>query len=138
MKTILVIDDEYAIVEVLAELLQDEGYRVLSAANGKDGLARLEKENPDLVIVDFMMPIGDGRELVERMRALPAHQSTPIVMMSSATQQIALSNGLGGKLEVSAFLRKPFKLDSLLETVNTLIGTVDQDDPARLGRGTIH
>ena len=72
------------------------------------------------------------------MRALPAHQSTPVVMMSSATKQIALSNGQGGQLEVSAFLSKPFRLDTLLKTVDTLIGSVDRGDAANLGKGTIH
>jgi DNA-binding NtrC family response regulator len=50
MKTILLVDDEYALVETLTELLQDEGYRVIAAANGKDGLTRASAENPDLVI----------------------------------------------------------------------------------------
>ena len=70
MKTILIVDDEYALVENLAELLRDEGYRVVSAANGTDGLARVASEKPDLVITDLMMPIADGRELVRGVRAL--------------------------------------------------------------------
>jgi two-component system response regulator VicR len=70
MKTILVVDDEYALVESITELLQEEGYRVVSAGNGRDGLAMLQKEKPDLVLVDFMMPIADGKELVGGMRSL--------------------------------------------------------------------
>ena len=138
MKTILIIDDEYAIVEVLMELLRDEGYRVVTAANGKDGLERLEREKPDLVIVDYMMPIGDGRELVQKMRTLPEHRSTPIVMMTSAAKEVALSDGHGGLLDVSAFLNKPFALEDLLATISALIGPVDQDRAAAPENGTIH
>ena len=137
MKTILIVDDEYAIVETLVEVLQDEGYRAVFAGNAKDGLARLEKENPDLVIVDYMMPIADGRQMVQEMRALPNHQSTPVVMMSAATKEAALSDGQGGELDVSAFLSKPFLLEDLLEKVFQLIGKPGQDPSGQIKR-TIH
>jgi CheY-like chemotaxis protein len=119
MKTILVVDDEYALVESLVELCQDEGYRVVSAANGKDGLVRLVESKPDLLITDFMMPIADGGELVRGARALPAFQSLPIIMMSSTLKSVALA---GGTLEVSAFLKKPFGWSTLLTTIIGLIG----------------
>ncbi len=122
MKTILVVDDEYAIAEILMELLQDEGYRVVSAANGKDGLDRLQKEKPDLIFVDHMMPIAGGREFIQGMRALANHRSIPIVMWSASQKSVALSDGHGGQLEVSAFLAKPFGFQKLLDIVGRLIG----------------
>lgn len=121
MKTILIVDDEYALVENLTELLQEEGYRVVSAANGKDGLERLQKEKPDLVLTDCMMPLADGRELVRSMQALPEFQSVPVAMMSATTKAISLTDA-SGPLEVSAFLKKPFQLESLLEAIARLIG----------------
>jgi CheY-like chemotaxis protein len=121
MKTILLVDDEYALVVNLTELLQDDGYRVVSAANGKDGLARLEVEKPDLVLTDFMMPIADGRELVRGMRALPEFRSVPVVMMSAIMKSVALSDS-SGKLEVSAFLSKPFPWTELRDVIVRLIG----------------
>ena len=60
VQTILVVDDEFGVVEVLTAALEDEGYRVMAAANGRHGLERLAENRPDLVIVDFMMPILDG------------------------------------------------------------------------------
>jgi len=60
MKTILVVDDDDLLVQSLTDLLELEGYRVVSTENGKDGLARLEKENPDLVLTNLMMPIADA------------------------------------------------------------------------------
>jgi CheY-like chemotaxis protein len=119
MKTILVVDDEYALVENLVELCHDEGYGVVSAANGRDGLARLVETNPDLLITDFMMPIADGAELVRRARSLPAFRALPIIMISATLKNVALA---GGTLEVSAFLKKPFAWSALLTVIVRLIG----------------
>lgn len=123
MKTILVVDDEYALVESLTELLQDEGHRVLSAGNGRDALARLRSDRPDLVLTDLMMPIADGRELIREMRALPDFRSIPVVIMTAASKEVALSIGIGdASLNVSRYLQKPFSLESLLEAIRQLIG----------------
>jgi CheY-like chemotaxis protein len=127
MKTILLVDDEYALVENLTELLQDEGYRVVSAANGKEWLARLKNEKLDLVLTDLMMPIADGRELVRSMRALPDFRSVPVVLMSATTKAVALSDA-GGTLEVSDFIRKPFRFERLLEAIARLIGKGERGD----------
>lgn len=138
MKTILLVDDEYAIVEILGRILEDEGYRVVSATNAKDGIERVGKEAPDLVIVDYMMPLGGGRELVQELRALPGHEATPVIMVSAAAKEVATSNGRGGVLDVAAFLGKPFPLDDLLETIARLIGKGDKDGAPRPKGGTIH
>jgi CheY-like chemotaxis protein len=122
MKTILVVDDEYALAEILTELLQAEGYRVVSAANGKDGLARLEAEKPDLVLTDLMMPLVDGRELVRKARALPEFASTPVVLMSATTRAVAMADPSPG---IAAYVRKPFQWEQLLAIVVGLIGRGD-------------
>ena len=124
MKTILVVDDEYALVESLSELLQEEGYRVVSAGNGRDGLARLQKEKPDLVLVDLMMPIADGKELVRGMRSLADHRSVPVVMMSAAAKEVALPIP-DRSLNVSRYLQKPFRFEKLLEAIEQLVGKGD-------------
>jgi len=69
---------------------------------------RLKEEQPDLVVTDFMMPIGDGRELILEMRALPEHRSTPVLMVTATTRAIVLSDAQG-TVDVSALLRKPFR-----------------------------
>ena len=124
MKTILVVDDEYALVESLTELLQEEGYRVVSAGNGRDGLARLQKEKPDLVLVDLMMPIADGKELVRGMRSLADYRSVPVVMMSAAAKEVALPIP-DRSLNVSRYLQKPFRFEKLLEAIEQLVGKGD-------------
>src|SRR6266852_4239075 len=123
MKTILVVDDEYFLVETLSALLETEGYRVVSAANGKDGLAQLVKESPDLVLTDLMMPVADGLQLLRGLHALPDFRSLPVVMMSASRQGVARSRHPKGRsLGRSAFLRKPFDVDELLPIIERLIG----------------
>ena len=129
MKTILLVDDEYALVEILTTLLESQGYRVVSATNGTDGLARLQKEKPDLVVVDLMMPIADGRELLRGMRALPEFRATPVVMMSSTSRAVALS-ATAEAFEVATFIRKPASWDALLGIVVGLIGRGEESGRA--------
>jgi CheY-like chemotaxis protein len=122
MKTILVVDDDYLLVEALTDLLELEGYRVVSAANGKDGLAQLVKESPGIVLTDFMMPVADGLDLIWGVHALPKFRAPPMIMRS-ASRQVALSTYLKARpVRLSAFLSKPFQMDKLLAIVERLIG----------------
>lgn len=116
MRTVLVIDDEFGTVEVLVAALEDAGYRVLTAANGRRALERLEENKPDLVISDFMMPLMDGTALVTAMRTNASFRDIPVIMMSAAPEA-ALRKHLDG---YEAFLRKPFRIPALLEIVRTV------------------
>jgi two-component system, OmpR family, alkaline phosphatase synthesis response regulator PhoP len=120
MKRILVVEDELAIAEVVSELLGDEGYQVVTAANGQEALATLPKVEPDLVLSDVMMPLLDGRGLCRALAANPAYQSIPIVLMSAAGEAIAKN-----ECTYNAYLHKPFELVDLLDTVERLIGGPD-------------
>ncbi len=122
MKTILIVDDEDSLLEILADVLKDEGYRVVTAANGKDGLAKVEAERPDLILTDFMMPIAGGRDLIREARSLPGNETLPIIMMSESSEKII---ALPAQLEANGrteFLRKPFQLEALLPVIERLIG----------------
>ena len=119
MKTILLVDDEYALVETLTDLLEQEGYVVVSAANGRDGIARAQETKPDLVLTDFMMPIGDGAELARGVRQLPGLENVPIVMMSATARSVALAKA---GTDVALFLRKPFSWKQLLSVVVSFLG----------------
>jgi DNA-binding response OmpR family regulator len=118
MKTILVVDDEFGIAEALDSTLTDEGYRVFTAANGKQGMVVLEEVKADLVIVDYMMPIWGGHLMVKAMRDSELWKLTPVIMMSAVAEQELrkISDGY------SAYLRKPFDLDALLSAVRKLLG----------------
>lgn len=119
MKIILLVDDEHAIVDALTGILEDEGYRVVAAANGKEGLARLADSHPDVVLVDVMMPIMGGREMLAAMKAHEEWRTVPVVMMSAVPLAV-LQHDPGGPLAFSAFVQKPFDLELLLSTLHTL------------------
>ncbi len=121
MRTILIVDDEDSLLEILADVLQGEGYRVVTAVNGKDGLTKAATEHPDLILTDFMMPIATGLELIRGARSLPGNQALPVIMMSSSEQSVALPAALETD-DRTEFLRKPFQLKALLPVIERLIG----------------
>ena len=116
VRTVLVVDDEFGTVEVLVAALEDAGYRVLTAANGRRALERIEENKPDLVVSDFMMPLMDGAALVQTMHSNPEYRDIPVIMMSAAPEA-ALRKHLDG---YAAFLRKPFRLQALLELITAI------------------
>jgi CheY-like chemotaxis protein len=118
MPTVLVVDDEFGIVDVLEIILTDEGYRVLTACNGKQGLARLAVETPDVVLLDFMMPMLGGAEVLRVMAAEPAYQDIPVIMMSSLGERVIAKKCTG----YVAYLHKPFRAAAVLSTVARVLG----------------
>ncbi len=111
MKTILVVEDEAPIREVLAEILRDEGYAVLVASNGAVALVVVAERRPDLVLTDAMMPGLDGLGLLRRLRADPRTAAIPVVVTSAALRPGSAD------LDGAAFLAKPYDLDDLLRAV---------------------
>src|ERR1700748_2459900 len=80
---ILVVDDGFSVAEVLQSVLADAGHEVVMAVNGRQGLELLGKRRPDLVLLDFMMPIMDGPAMLKAIKADPAYRDVPVVVMSS-------------------------------------------------------
>ena len=119
MKSILVVDDAFGIADALSDILVDVGYHVQVARNGADGLALARASHPDLMLVDLMMPIMDGTELIAAVRADPHLAATPIVLMSAVKRQRF------GELACEAFLHKPFRIRELMALVDELIGPTD-------------
>jgi CheY-like chemotaxis protein len=118
MATILVVDDEFGIPDVMAAVLGDEGYRVVTAANGRQGLDRAARERPDLVILDLMMPIMDGCAMLEAMRADPDLRDIPVLMISGLSEEAVRARCQG----YAAFLRKPFYFPDLVRVLDALLG----------------
>ena len=117
MKTILVVDDELANAEVLSAILEEEGYRVFCAANGRQALDRMHEVRPHLVILDFMMPIMNGAEAGQALRADPRYRSVRILMNSSLTEAAVARHFQG----YDAFLRKPYNVDLALDIIARLL-----------------
>jgi CheY-like chemotaxis protein len=122
--SILVVDDEFDVAEVLAELLAERGHRVTTAANGLVGKALLAEHSYDLVIADFMMPIVDGVQLVESMRAEPRLARVPVIMISAQLDVMAVAaDGL-----VQGMLQKPFSPKALYAAIAQAIGPAPTED----------
>jgi len=116
-KTILIVDDEFGVLEVLEFILSDAGYTVVSAVNGQDALARLKGTRPDLVIVDFMMPILDGNGVIKAIRADENLRDIPIILASALPEQTIRQRCEG----YNTFLRKPYRTEQLMDEISKLI-----------------
>lgn len=116
MKRLLVVDDEAAILDALQDVLTLEGYAVTTALNGAEGLRRLGEARPDLLLLDLMMPVMDGRELLRRVRQDPELKTLPVVLMSAG--RISEEE----RRAATATLAKPFELEELLATLARQLG----------------
>ncbi|HEU0035133.1 MAG TPA: response regulator [Kofleriaceae bacterium] len=110
MLTVLVADDEFAVLEVLSMALESEGHRVLKAGDGADALRVLVSQPCDVVVCDETMPVMNGVQLVEAMRADPRLADIPVVMIVDGFRQGPLPEGI-------AVLHKPILLSRLFSTV---------------------
>lgn len=107
MLTILVVDDEEPLRQLLAGIFADRGYRALQARNGRQALAVLQTEHADLVLSDMMMPQLTGADLCRHLKASPQTRTIPVILMSAAGREAA--DGAGA----DAFLDKPFQLEEV-------------------------
>ncbi|OJT19486.1 hypothetical protein BO221_34445 [Archangium sp. Cb G35] len=117
MRTLLVVDDEVGITEALNDLLSEEGFHVLVAPNGRVALERMAEKRPDLILLDYMMPVMDGREVLLALQRDEAARDIPVLLMSAVPR-----SSLPLECKPTAFLRKPFTIDRLLTEVGRLLG----------------
>jgi DNA-binding response OmpR family regulator len=117
VKTILVVDDDADILQALRMVLEGKKYRVLTAGDGNAGLAMAERDTPDLVIVDMMMPQKSGFLVLEKLKA--RNESSPRVIMITANEG-ARHRAYAEMLGVDEYIRKPFAMDKLLDSVERL------------------
>ncbi len=126
--TILVVDDEPDLVEIVRFRLEKDGYQVLSAGDGRAGLAAAIEKSPDLVVLDVMMPGLDGFEVLFQMKNNPKTKDTPVVMLTAKTDMTSISKGWG--MDVDNYVTKPFNVDDLAKTVKNVLvfrGKLPQD-----------
>ncbi|MDB5107733.1 MAG: response regulator receiver protein [Candidatus Binatus sp.] len=125
-KKILIVDDEFGILEVLEFILIDAGFSVTSALNGQEALARLEESVPDLVIVDFMMPILDGHGVITAIRSDKRFREIPVILTSALPEKTIRERTDG----FNAFIRKPYKTERLLEEIERALD-ISLTDPSK-------
>jgi two-component system cell cycle response regulator len=120
-KKILIIDDEETVILIFKTHLNAAGYDVESAASGKAGLAAVERENPDLVILDVMMPEMNGFAVCRAIRANPAWKKLPVIMVTGLHGE---ADELEGKQSgASDFMTKPVDFDQLKKRIVRFIGS---------------
>ena len=112
VKQILLVEDEPAIAELLQDVLEEAGYQVDLAANGRVGVRRLPVVQPDMVLSDVMMPVLDGRQLCRAINTNPHYQTIPVVLMSASREDQCCQG-----CDCAAFLPKPFALDRVVATI---------------------
>ena len=115
MKRILVIDDDWRIVTALEARLQNEGYEVLGAYDGLQGLAMAKDKKPDLILMDINMPAGDGFTVAERIHGAPATHSTPIIFLTASRRPGMRERA--DEVGAAAYFEKPFDSQDLVTAI---------------------
>jgi DNA-binding response OmpR family regulator len=119
-KTIFVADDEEDFVSTVRSRLEFEGYKVETAADGKEALERILKEKPDLILLDILMPTMNGYQVCRELKGNAGTRSIPIVMLTAKSQ--ASDRFWGKEAGADVYLVKPFDMDDLMKEVVAQIG----------------
>jgi len=117
-KRILLVDDDMEIIEAMRYALEAKGYQILVARDGNQGLAMAEREDPDLVILDMMMPKRSGFLVLERLRRT---RPVPLRLIMVTANEGSRHKAAAEMLGVDDYIRKPFAMDRLLDSVNRLL-----------------
>lgn len=125
---ILVVDDEPLIVKLLAQHLEEEGFTVLTAGDGREGLMKARTEAPDLILLDLILPKLNGYEVCTMLKQDTRYQRIPIVMLTAKAHE--KDEQLGKACGANLYLRKPFQMPPLLEHLRTMIGSSPQNSSA--------
>ena len=115
-KTVLVVDDEQDILDLVRFRLEHDGYRVLTASDGQTGLTLAQQERPDLCILDVMMPKLSGLEVLARLRADPATAATRVILLTARGQDADVDRGF--ELGAQDYVTKPFSPKELRRRVH--------------------
>src|SRR3954449_174186 len=128
-KAILLVDDDNEIVESMRTVLENKGYRIMVARDGNSGLTVAERENPDLIVLDMMMPKKSGFLVLEKLKGRPGGLIPTIMITGNeGSRHRAYAEMLG----VRDYIRKPFAMEKLVRAIDRVLGVrprgADQDD----------
>jgi len=118
-KRILVVDDEVDLVETIRFALELEGYDVLVAYNGEEALNQARKENPDLILLDLMLPKLDGYKVCRLLKFDERYKHIPILMLTAKTQEKDRATGM--ETGANEYITKPFEMDGLMKKVKNYL-----------------
>jgi CheY-like chemotaxis protein len=119
VRTVLVIEDEAPLRANLARILSAEGFRVVTAADGDEGIARAREARPDLVICDILMPRMDGFGVLAALRSGPETAALPFIFLTASADKEDLARGLSSG--ANEYVTKPFRIADLLAAVRRLL-----------------
>ena len=119
MAKILIVEDSPTILAIIKETLEASGYSVITAVDGIEGLGLAQKESPDLVILDLMLPKMDGYKVCALLKKDAKHARIPIIMFTARSQES--DKKMGQDLGANAYLTKPFEPELLLSKVKELL-----------------
>ena len=126
MKKILVVDDEPDLRDMLRFALETEGFEVLEAADPQKAYWLITDQDPDLVLLDWMLPGGSGIELLSRLKKEEATQSLPVIMVTAKAREEDIIQGLD--MGAHDYITKPFSLKELLARIRTIFRHTEDDD----------
>ena len=115
---VLVVDDEYMTRDLLRLVLERYKFQVYEAGDGKDGLQKIAKQKPDIIVLDVMMPHIDGIEMTKMLRANPATAEIPVIMISAKSHQMAVREGLDAGANM--YMAKPVNQRKLIANIQEL------------------
>lgn len=118
-KTILIVDDSASMRQLVTFALKDGGYGVVEAVNGKDALEKLNGAKVEMVITDLNMPEMDGIEFIKHFRTLPGYKFTPIVMLTTESQESKKQEGR--QAGASGWIVKPFTVEQLIGVIKKFV-----------------
>lgn len=117
--TILIIEDERSLVDVLTYNLKKEGFDVVSASDGQEGLRRAQTALPDLVVLDLMLPVIEGLEVCRQLRSGGRTKDIPILMLTARTEEV--DEIVGFQMGADDYVGKPFKVKPLIQRIKALL-----------------
>lgn len=120
-KLILAVDDENDVLLIIKTALQSEGYRVLTAPNGKDGLALAEEKQPNLILLDLMMPEMDGMEVLRKLKESGRTAKIPVIILTGLSDRSKVRQALDQG--TSFYIVKPFDYQELVSKVKLALST---------------
>jgi len=120
MPKILIVDDEIQFIKMVQMRLEANGYEVITANDGEEGLEKARSENPDLIILDIMMPVMDGYTMLKELRGDEQNKGIPVILCSG---KVVLLNDEEGvlKAEADAYIAKPFDPPVFLAKIEELL-----------------
>jgi two-component system, OmpR family, phosphate regulon response regulator PhoB len=127
-ETILIVEDEPSLTEVLSYNLQREGYEVVVAREGREGLRKAQTLLPSLLILDLMLPGVDGLDICRELRASPQTTTIPILMLTAKTEET--DQIVGFAVGADDYVTKPFSVKVLLQRVKALLRRAESSEAA--------